>query len=185
VSGPSFGFGRSAVAQAPAAEHVAVPRDRLLAERTTATQIVACAPADDYAGLPLAAGDMDAKSFAALSLAPLIAIARADGGARDRATHMVLTWAGETGLRQGDAAYSMVERWLADAPIPKLLAVWKTCYVPRLSLVLSPEAKRALKLEIWNRATALIAATGPFSGIGQAPSRQEQAVLEEIDAALS
>jgi hypothetical protein len=57
-------------------------------------------------------------------------------------------------------------------------------YVAGLSLALTREAKRELKLEILNRAKALIEATGAFSGIGQTPSRAEQAVMDEIDNAL-
>ena len=150
-----------------------------------ASLVVASGVADPPAALLSAAGYMEAKSLAALSLAPLVAIAGAEGGVDDREKSLVLAWAGDAGLHQRDAAYGLVEQWLAAPPSPELLAIWKTHYVTRLSLMLTPEAKRALKLELLNRARALIEATGAFSGIGQSPSRAEQAVIDEIDAALS
>jgi hypothetical protein len=137
------------------------------------------------AALLCAAGRMEAKSLAALSLAPLVAIAAAEGGVDDREKSLVLAWAADAGLRQRDAAYGLVEQWLAAPPGRELLALWKTHYVARLSLMLTPEAKRAFKVELLNRARVLIEATGAFSGIGQSPSRAEQAVIHEIDAALS
>jgi len=146
---------------------------------------VASAAAHDLAGLPVAAGYIDAKSFAALSLAPLVAVARAHAGVHDRQMRLVLTWGREAGLREGQAAYHQVEHWLANAPVPELLAAWKTYDGPRLSLVLTPEAKRELKLQIWNRATSRIQTSGAFSGICHTPPREEQAVMDEIDTALS
>jgi len=93
-------------------------------------------------------GRIQAKAFAALSLPPLVALAGAEGGVDDRERSLVLGWARDAGLRDGDAAYRLVEQWLEAPTGSELLATWRMHYVARLSLMLSREAKRGLKLEI-------------------------------------
>ena len=178
-------YGATAVEQSYVAKHNAVVPERLRATKgTNAALLAASRPADHNATLLSAADYMDSKSLAALALAPLVAIARAEGGVDDKERSMVLSWAADVGLSDGEPAYRLVEKWLAEKPNSDLLTIWKTRYVAGLSLALTREAKRELKLEILNRAKALIEATGAFSGIGQTPSRTEQAVMEEIDNAL-
>jgi len=185
VDGKRFGRRGKTVTASHRAGSRIVPPARLGTGDAVNTALSVASTADYLAGLPLDVACMDARSLAALSLAPLVAVARADGSVHGRETHLVLTWAGEAGLRQGEAAYQLVEHWLANGPPAYLLAVWETDYVASLSRVLSAEAKHALRREISNRATALIEATGPFSGIGHLPSLEEQAVMNRIDAALS
>ena len=154
-------------------------------ERMNASLAVASGLADQAAAPPPASGLVQAKLLAALSLAPLVAVAWAEGGVDDREKSLVLSWAKDAGLREGDHAYGLVEQWLAAPPSPELLALWKAHYAARLSLVLTADAKRELKLHLLDRARALIEATGAFSGIGQSPSHAEQSVIDEITAALS
>jgi hypothetical protein len=178
-------YGDTAVEQSCVAKHNAVLPERVRATKgTNAALLAASRPADHNATLLPAADYRDSKSLAALSLAPLVAIARAEGGIGDKERSMVLSWAADVGLSDGEPAYRLVEQWLAEKPNSELLTIWKTHYVAGLSLALTREAKRELKLEILNRAKALIEATGAFSGIGQTPSHAEQAIMEEIDSAL-
>ena len=127
----------------------------------------------------------DSKSRAAFSLAPLVAMAWADGDVDDAERSLVLSWAAELGLNQRDASHQLVESWLAKPPTPELLVAWSRDYVGELSLALSQEAKRELKLMLQRRARAVAQAAGPFSGIGHTLSSAQQAVMEEIEKALS
>ena len=126
----------------------------------------------------------DSKSLAALSLVPLVAMAWAGAGVDDKERSMVLSWAAELGLTEGDPAYQSLEGWLAEPPTPELLAAWKRDYVGPLSLALSQEARRELKTQILGRARAVAHASGAFSGIGQTLSSAEQAIIEEIESAF-
>ena len=126
----------------------------------------------------------DSKSLAALSLAPLVAMAWAEAGVDDKERSMVLSWAAELGLTNEDPGYRSLEEWLAKPPTPELLAAWKRDYVGALSLALTQEARRELKTQVLGRARAVAQATGAFSGIGQTLSSAEQAIIEEIESAL-
>ncbi len=88
----------------------------------------------------------DSKSLAALSLAPLVAMAWADGSVDGTERSLVLSWAAELGLSPRDASYQLLESLLAKPPTPELLGAWNRDYVSELSLTLSQEANRELKL---------------------------------------
>jgi hypothetical protein len=127
----------------------------------------------------------DATLLSALSLAPLVAVAWAEAGLDDVEADMVRSWAEESGLTRGDAGYALLEHWLSGPPYPELMACWREQYVGRLSRSLSREAQRELKHHILSRATALVEATGAFSGVGQSPSPNELVVIRDIERAFS
>jgi len=131
------------------------------------------------------AADIDTALLAAVSLAPLVAIAWAKGEVDDNERSIVFARAGELGLNEAHPSHRLLERWLAEPPPPELLATWKRDCIGALSSTLSHEAKRQLRSEILGRARAIAEATGAYSGVGRMPSDAEQAVLEEIEDALS
>jgi hypothetical protein len=126
----------------------------------------------------------DPKSLAALSLAPLVAVAWAEAGMDDEERKLMLSWAAEIGLTKSDSAYELLEDWLAKRPGPQLLELWKSRYVNTLSRSLSREAKEELKRHLLHRARALVQATGSFSGVAQTSSTREQTVIDEIESAF-
>lgn len=164
--------------------------NRELLERlrsATETRAVVRGPGLDEDGAAVqAAADAGQEStlLGALSLAPLVAMAWAEDGVDASQRSLVLAGAAELGLSKTDPDYRLLERWLAEPPL-ELLGTWKRDYVGALSPTWSPEAKRELKSEILARARAVAEATGAFSGIGRMLSGAEQAVLEEIEDALS
>ncbi|HZR03920.1 MAG TPA: hypothetical protein VFA81_12190, partial [Burkholderiales bacterium] len=113
-----------------------------------------------------------------------VAVAWAEDGIDDHERRIVLARATELGLREADAGYRLLERWLAEPP-PELLANWKRDYVGGLSLILTHEAKHELKSQILAGARRLAEANDALSGAGRALSDAEQAVLEEIEDAFS
>ena len=113
-----------------------------------------------------------------------MAVAWADGSIDDKERSAILSRAAELGLTKQDVSYQLLEGWLAEQPMPELLASWKD-YIGALSITLSHEAKEVLKLKLLGRAAAIAEATGGRLGIGQKVSRAEKAVLEELERALS
>jgi tellurite resistance protein len=139
---------------------------------------------DDVVLEKLVALNIGSETLAALSLVPLVAVAWADGRIDDKERSAVLSRAEELGLSKQDVSYQLLEGWLAEQPMPELLASWKD-YIGALSVTLSHEAKHALKLQLLGRAAVIAEATGGRLGIGQKISRAEKAVLEELERALS
>ncbi|MEO8303052.1 MAG: hypothetical protein ABI724_02925 [Betaproteobacteria bacterium] len=129
--------------------------------------------------------DTDGKSLVALSLAPLVAVAWAEGGMEDKQRSMVLARAAELGLSTTDRAYRLLGGWLTEPPTSALLATWKKDYVSALSLALTQEAKRELKRDILGRARTIADANGAFSGIGQTLTSAERSVMENIESAFA
>jgi hypothetical protein len=172
----------TAVAPAGVAKRSTVFPDRLRVTNGTS----ACSAAGDQKPALLFDTDYaDSKVLAALSLAPLVAVAWAEGGVDEKERHMVLSWATDVGLSPGERAYRIVEQWLARPSHVELLTAWKTYYVRPLSLALTQEAKRELKLQLLGRAKTLVETTAPFSGIGQTLTPAERGVIDEIETALS
>jgi hypothetical protein len=87
-------------------------------------------------------------------------------------------------LAKEDISRQLFERWLAEAPPPALLATWKE-YIGALSASLGPEARRALKQELLDRARAVAEAAGGFLVIGRRVSPAEEDVLKALERALS
>ena len=159
--------------------------ERLRAAKEAPAGARAFAMDDDVALVQAARGaGTESPLLVALSLAPLVAIAWAEDGIDDSERSIILARAKEMGLGEADPGYRLLERWLAERPA-ELLDIWRREYVSALSSTLSHEAKRELKAEVLARARAVIQATGGFSGVGRMLSAAEQAVLQEIEEALS
>lgn len=139
---------------------------------------------DDVVLEKLVALNIGSEALSALSLVPLVTVAWADGSIDDKERSAVLSRAAELGLSEQDASYHLLEGWLAEQPMPELLARWKD-HVGALSVTLSHEAKHTLKSQLLGSAAAIAGATGGRLGIGQKVSRAEKAVLQELERALS
>jgi hypothetical protein len=139
---------------------------------------------DDVVLEQLVALNIGRETLPALFLAPLVAVAWADGSIDPKERNAVLSGAAELGLSEQEASYQLLERWLAVRPTPELLASWKG-YIDALSVRLSQHALERLKPELLRRAKAVAEAGGPRFGTGQRISGPEEAVLEELETAIS
>ena len=119
-------------------------------------------------------------TLVALTLVPLVAVAWADGSIDETERKVLLASAEQTGLVQGHPAHALFERWLATKPHPELLGAWKG-YVAALPA----ETRATLKSEILERARTVAEAAGGFLRIGNKVSGAEQAVLTDVEEALS
>lgn len=153
------------------------------AKQTKAALSAASGITDDGVLDNLAALDIGSDTLAALSLAPLVAVAWADGSMDENERRAAFAQAAEAGVGTQDISHQLFERWLAEPPPPTLLAAWKD-YIEAFSSTLSQEARRTLKRELLGRARAVAEAAGGFLGLGRKISPAEERVLEQLEAAF-
>lgn len=121
-------------------------------------------------------------TFAALALAPLVAVAWADRRLEDKERKAVLQEAASSGVQAGSAEYGLLEGWLAEAPPATLMSSWSE-YARVLSETLGAEERQEFREALLHRANAVADAAGGFAGRGK-KSPEEQRVLDVIESAL-
>src|SRR5262245_3562243 len=126
---------------------------------------------------------VDAEAMVALELAPLAAVAWADGSHDARERDAVLRAARELGVTEEHPAFALLEGWLQQPPPPHLLETW-AAYVGELCAQMTPDARRTFREQLLGRTRAVAEAAGGFLGIGKV-SAQEQAVLSQLERAFA
>jgi hypothetical protein len=153
------------------------------AREETRSQMAAASGVEDPALLDqLLEHGVTPASFAALTLAPLVAVAWADRRLEEKEKRAVLDEAGSSGLQAGSPAYDLLERWLAVEPPPSLMAAWSG-YARDLAASLGIEQRREFREALLSRANAVANAAGGFAGRGKT-SQEERRVLDAIEDAL-
>lgn len=155
---------------------------RALAERKESLS-AASGIRDDAVLEQLAELGLASETLAALSLAPLVEVAWADGGVDQREREAVLAAAEQVGIVKGEPSAQLLENWLEERPGSELHLAWKE-YVEALSRQLSAEAAAALRQDLLGRARAVAEASGGLLGFGAKVSVSERAVLEELEKAF-
>lgn len=114
-----------------------------------------------------------------LGVAPLVAVAWADGQVDERERAAVLKGgAGEDAVR-GAMDADLLERWLTHKPGPELMIAW-THYVQGLKECFAAEERAQLKQRLLKRARNVAEATGSFLKLTSGISAAEDAVLKQI-----
>jgi hypothetical protein len=108
---------------------------------------------------------LDAPSWAALCLVPLVEVAWADGEIAPRERDAILTAAAQQGVAPGSPGHTLLEAWLVTQPKSVLFASWGA-YVTELAAQLTAPARDALKHEIVERARKVADAAGGILGLG-------------------
>jgi tellurite resistance protein len=121
-------------------------------------------------------------TFAALALAPLVAVAWADRRLEDKEKSAVLQEAASSGVRSGSAEYDLLEDWLKNEPPASLMTTWSG-YARALAETMSADQRREFREAFVRRADAVANAAGGFAGRGK-KSPEEQRVLDSIESAL-
>ena len=124
-----------------------------------------------------------ANAVAALSLAPLVAVAWADGKLDDPEREALLRASSEEGLVSGSPAHELFECWLKSAPGDELVRAWKS-FVAAASEGLGEAAAQSFRAEILGRARKVAQAAGGMLGVGSI-SAAEQQVLKDLESAFS
>jgi uncharacterized tellurite resistance protein B-like protein len=162
-------------------------RQRLIAADAAAVQHAALAEAsgiNDAAKLALLDQlGLSAGTLAALTLAPLVLVAWADGAISAAEREAVLRHGTEAGMPAGGAGMAMLESWLKLPPPPALEAAW-LAYAGALGAHMTPEARMALSHHLLEEARAVARISGGFLGLVERISPGEQAVLDRIERAF-
>jgi len=123
------------------------------------------------------------QNLQALSLAPLVCVAWADGELDPEERTAALAALEAAGVAEGSTGHQLFDSWLSRAPEANLLAAWKD-YVSGLFEELEAPAREAIGKDLLARAESVAKAAGGFAGIGSI-SKSERAVLDEIESALT
>jgi hypothetical protein len=122
---------------------------------------------------------MNATTFSALTLVPLLKVAWSDNNCDQKESHVILEFAEENGIELNSAPYKLLQSWLAKEINSNLFLIWKE-YVHSLEETLTQVELNEIKDEIIGRATAVARASGGILGIGSI-SDVEEKVLNELE----
>lgn len=161
--------------------------ERMKAEKkrkTAVEELADISGIDDEAVLvKLAALDIEADTWAAISLVPLVEVAWADGKIDEKERRAVLSAAEANGISPGSPSHDLLDSWLAHRPDARLLEVWGE-YIVGLCANLGPGDKAAVKKNVVGRARAVAEAAGGFLGLGSKVSTEEEVILTELEKAF-
>jgi len=123
------------------------------------------------------------ETLVALTLAPLVLVAWADGAVAPEEAAEIRRGAAANGLKAESPAGTLLAAWLATPPPPALEAAWRD-YVAALTQRLSAEARSALAAQVLSQARAVAEAQGGFLGLTGRVSGRERQVLDRLEAAF-
>lgn len=121
------------------------------------------------------------SAAAALTLAPVIEVAWADGKIQPPERAAILGGNNEFGLSQPECR-QLLEHWLTTRPSPNLMAAW-VGYVRVLARMMSPGDSDELRDSLVKLCRGVAAAAGGIAGFGKVSSSEEK-VLAQISAAF-
>jgi len=142
----------------------------------------ACGLHDDAVLELLLQVGIEADTFVALALVPLVGVGWANGTLERAERDALMEAAHEVGIERGTPAYDLLEGWLSRQPKHKLLEAWQA-YAGALGKSVSAEQRDLLRNDFVERSRKVGAAAGGLLGI-KAVSKNERAVLEEIGKAF-
>ncbi|MBP89827.1 MAG: hypothetical protein CMJ64_24490 [Planctomycetaceae bacterium] len=122
-----------------------------------------------------------ADTVAALSLAPLVAVAWADGKLADAERDALLEASSKEGISEGSTARELFENWLQEAPDENLVSAWKAFVGAAVDGFSEPAA--AFRHDLIGRAKKVAQAAGGILGLGSISS-SEQKVLDDLESAF-
>ncbi len=131
----------------------------------------------------LCALGVDADTWTAVAIAPLVEVAWADGKIDAAEREAVLSGAEANGVTNDSPGYRLLESWLAHRPDGRLLEVWGA-FIVGLCAELGEHERESLKEQILGRARSVAEATGGFLGLGSRISNEEEVILAELAKAF-
>ena len=123
-----------------------------------------------------------AESLAAMTLAPLVLVAWADGSIDTKEHEAIASAAEKAGIKAGTMAYQLLQGWLAEKPDELLTESW-TEYTKAMCEKLQAGDKVKLSEQVLGRCKSVAESAGGFLGLGTI-SAKEQAVLDVLAAAF-
>ena len=122
------------------------------------------------------------ESLTALSIAPLVMVAWADGTVDLKERNAILQGAEKSGVKSGSTAHALLQGWLEEKPDDSLYQAWES-YTVAISEKLQPGELLKLKEQVLGRCKLVAEAAGGFLGLGSI-SASEQAVLDKLAKAF-
>lgn len=157
--------------------------EKLRSERAQAERVQALKSASQINDLQLLQSlvdlGLDAASWAALSLAPLVEVAWADGAISPKERDAILAAAADQGVAPGSPGRALLESWLDTRPQASLFAAWGE-YATVLAAKLGTAERAALRSEIVERARRVAQSAGGMLGIASV-SDAEKRVLAALE----
>ncbi len=132
----------------------------------------------------LLAQGIDAETWLAVSLVPLVEVAWADGQVEAAERRAVLAAAAANGVLPGTPSHALLEGWLATRAAEGLLQAWGE-YTVALCARLPAAERESLKRQVVGRARAVAEAAGGILGLGRKVSAREEEVLRELEKAFA
>ena len=125
-----------------------------------------------------------AHTLAAMSLAPMVIVAWADGTIEAAEKDAVLRGVADAGIEAQSQATELVTNWLAHRPDAELEEAWLS-YVSSLKDAMEPGPFGELKTDIMGRARRVAEAAGGFLGLSSPISKSESEALARFEAAFT
>ena len=147
-------------------------REQQDAEYTRESLAAASGISDNTVLEELRLAGIRAETLAAVSLVPLIQVAWADGNLAEQERCEILSAAKEDGMSEDQPAFQLLGQWLERAPNSRLSAAWND-YISALAQVLSLDAMKVLKQNLWRRACAVAEAEGGILYVGTSQLKKE------------
>lgn len=144
----------------------------------------ACGIQDQEVLEALVNANISPETITALTIAPLVAVAWADGKLADEERRAIRSAMESSGIEPGSVCCQLLDAWLAEPPGKKsdLVAAWKG-YIQALAETASPAAVEALRKDVLGNVRKIAKAAGGVLGIGSI-SPSEQAVIDDLGSAF-
>lgn len=137
---------------------------------------------DDMLDRLLATG-VNSESLAAMSIAPLVMVAWADGSIDTKEHEAIASGAEKAGIKPGSMASQLLQGWLTEKPDDSLLSAW-TDYTKAVCEKLQAGDQVKLGEQVVGRCKSVAESAGGFLGLGSI-SAKEQAVLDALKKAFA
>lgn len=131
----------------------------------------------------LIAWEISPETAAALTLAPLVMVAWADNKMEARERQAILQAAEANGVETDSPAHQLLSQWIEIPPGDDFKTVW-TQYAQALTEGMGGGEQSALRETVLGGARQVAEAAGGILGWGNKISAKEQAILDELEAAL-
>jgi uncharacterized tellurite resistance protein B-like protein len=122
---------------------------------------------------------IDARSWTALALVPLVEVAWADGSVEPKERDAIVAMAREHGVVAGSPGDALLENLLTKRPEPSVFAAWGG-YVTDLAANLTADERAAMRARLVERARKVARAAGGLLGIASI-SEAEKRVIAALE----
>lgn len=125
---------------------------------------------------------VEAESLAALSIAPMVLVAWADGSIAEEEREAIMSGASKSGITADSTAGKLLAGWLSEQPDSSLQRVWAD-YTQAVCEKLQAGDHVKLRDRVMGRCQEVAQAAGGFLGIGSI-SAKEQEMLAALEKAF-